>query len=135
MPLTSCPECRHVATVDDEQIGHRTRCPNCGQTFRAARQGISLRRIFRAGHPGGSAIGTLMALFGLGLGSWVMLVGEGLSRSGMRNGIFLDLAAGSLVIGALLVIRHIRAVASKPQAIGARSPLGTPGLEPGTKRL
>ena len=129
MPLTACPECRHVAAVRHEQLGHRTRCPNCGQTFRPERQPVSFRRLVRAGQLGGAVIGSVLLVIGLSLGGIYALAQDG-------SHLALDAAAVCFVAGVILIVRHGRAVASRPQPIGARSPLmGTPGLEPGTKRL
>jgi hypothetical protein len=137
MPLTACPECRHVSAVRDEQIGHRTRCPNCAQTFRSERLPVSFQRMFRAGHPGGAAVGTLLLLAGLGLGGTIAALGNwGPGELTLTTKIALNLAAVCIIGGALLVVRHVRALANRPQAIGARPPLAGPsGFQPENKRL
>ena len=138
MPLTACPECRHVAAVRDEQLGHRTRCPNCSETFRPERLPISFRRIFRAGHPAGAALGTLLLLAGLAVGG--LVVASGAWEAGLEltagTKVALNCATGSCLVGVLLLIRHIRALASRPQPVGARPLLsGKPALPTGSKRV
>jgi hypothetical protein len=132
MPLTACPECRHVAVVHFEQLGHRTRCPNCGETFRPERLPVSFQRIFRAGHPFGVVIGTLMLLAGLGLGGAVFWAGL---EPTLAMKVALNIAAIGFVVGTILVIRHIRAVASRPQAVNRQPLAGPTGLHHGSKRV
>jgi predicted Zn finger-like uncharacterized protein len=126
MPLTACPECRHNASVRDEQIGHRTRCPNCGHTFRPERLPVSFQRIFRAGHAFGPTIGTLLLLAGLIVGGTIAATGNWDSGLSFNAKVALNLAALCLVVGVLLVIRHVRAVGSRPQPASKRPPLAGP---------
>jgi hypothetical protein len=91
--------------------------------------------MLRAGHPGGAVIGVILLLLGLAVAGIIVLGSQDLALSELRNQLTLDTAAVCFVAGVILVVRHIRAVAGRPQAIGGKSAMGTPGFEPGTKRL
>ena len=136
MPLTACPECRHVSAVRQEQLGHRIRCPNCTQTFRAARVPFSFRRAFRPGHSGAATLATLLLILGLSLGSWLALSPNGPGNFGWN--VSLNVAVALSVVGFILLTCHLQTLSHRPQPTSSRRPvmgMGTPGLEPGTRRL
>jgi hypothetical protein len=127
MPLTACPECRHVVAVRSEQLGHRTRCPNCGETFRPERMPVSFQQFFRAGHAGGAWVGAILLIVGLVLGVLVALASEGWKAEILAK-ISTQLALNGAIIciflGGLLLVRHFYAQAQRPQPIGPRKPGG-----------
>ena len=138
MPLTACPDCRHVSRVPFEQLGHRTRCPNCAQAFRATRMPFSFRRALRPGHAGGAALATLLLVAGLSLDGWTALHWTGDELTGSTWHLVLDGGVVATIAGVILLVRHVSAVDHRPQPVPANrriTGLGTPGLEPGTKRL
>ena len=131
MPLTACPECRHVAAIHFEQLGHRT-LPQLRRDISPRTAAGIIPADLSAGHPFGAVMGTLMLLAGLGLGGAIFWTGVELN---LAMKVALNVAAIGFVVGTILVVRHIRAVASRPQAVNRQPLAGPTGLHHGSKRV